>query len=457
MKISPVTLFPDLYVPFMQTSLIRRAQEKGLITSEVVSMLSVCAAKERVDAPTFGHGPGMLIRPEVIERIVEQQEARLGKAFKVFFSPHGKKLTQPLLKELYQKIMKRCGGHLMTIAARYEGIDARAEEFYADEIISVGDFVLMGGDLPAMVFIEGLLRLVPGVIGDEQSVAEESFSGAFVDYPHYTAPVEWKNMKVPDVLRSGDHAVIAAWRQLEAVKRTVAYHFDWVRSQKLTKKEKKLVHDVMPNHYVALMHTGVLRSDNIPCSESADGTTREGTTSVTSIDIHDLARSAKTYGIDHYFVVTPLIDQQKIVGRLLDFWQEGAGVTYREDRHEALKQVSCVIDLEAVIAAIEQKEGKKPVIIVTSAHRTMSNCSATERAVAETKNITYYDQERVWAQQRPVLILFGTGNGLGPSVMERADYVLVPIEGFTNFNHLSVRSAAVIILDRWLGMQRINI
>jgi tRNA (guanine37-N1)-methyltransferase len=446
MKISLVTLFPDLYNPFLQTSLIRRAQEKGLISSEVVSMLKSCAPKERVDAPTFGHGPGMLIRPEVIERVVEEQEKKSGPAYKIFFSPHGKKLTQPLLKELYAKILRKTGdtesggGHVMTIAARYEGIDARAEDIYADEIISLGDFVLMGGDLPAMVLLEGLLRLVPGVIGTEQSVEEESFSGPFVDYPHYTAPVEWKGLKVPDVIRSGDHAAIAAWRQQEAVKRTVAHHFDWVRSQALTPVEKKLVLDEISPHYVALMHTGVMVA-----SETG---ARQGTTSVTSIDIHDIARSAKTYGIEHYFVVTSLEDQQKIVDRLLEFWQEGAGVTYREDRHEALKSVSYEANLDAVIEIIEKKEGKKPIIIVTSAQEQIG------KVVAENKNITYYDQERVWAHRRPILILFGTGNGLAPSIMERADYVLVPVEGFTTFNHLSVRSAAAIILDRWLGIQK---
>ena len=433
MKISLATIFPDLYKPFLHASLIGRAQENGLITYDLVNMLNLCSPKERIDGPTFGHGPGMLIRPEVIGRVVESQEEKSGPAFKIFFSPHGKKLTQPLLKELYKKILER-GGHIMTIAARYEGIDARAEEVYADEIVSIGDFVLMGGDLPAMILLEGLLRLLPGVIGTEQSVTEESFSGSFVDYPHYTAPVEWKGMKVPDVLRSGNHAAIAAWRQQKSVNRTIFHHFGWVRSQELTNKERKLVYEAIPEHYAALMHTDVVVSDG----------NRVGTTSVTSIDIHDLARSTKTFGIDHYFVVTPLEDQQKIVGKLLEFWQEGAGVTYREDRHEALKQVSCVPTLDAVIAKIEEKEKKKPIIVVTSA----------APKVAKEKIITYYDQERVWAHQRPVLILFGTGNGLAQSIMEQADYVLLPIEGFSDFNHLSVRSAAAIVLDRWLGIQR---
>lgn len=430
MKISIVTLFPELYTPFLQTSLLRRADEKGVVKFDVASMLDVCAPKERVDAPTFGHGPGMLIRPEVVERAVEAQEHKHGAAFKIFFSPHGKKITQPMLQALYARIQEK-GGHCMTIAARYEGIDARAEEYYADEVLSIGDFVLMGGDLPAMMFLEGLLRFCPGVVGREESVHEDSFTGPFVDHPHYAAPVEWKGIKVPDVIRSGDHAALASWRQNMAVERTVLHHFDWVRSHATTMGERALVRKALPHHYVALMHTGIVMADN----ES------EGTTSVTSIDIHDLARSTKTYGIEHYFVVTPLDDQKKIVGRLLEFWQEGAGVTYREHRHEALRSVSCVDSLAQVVEDIERREGKKPIIVATSA-----------KEVAQEKNITYYDQERVWAEKRPILIIFGTGNGLGPSILNQCDYVLMPLEGFCAFNHLSVRSAAAIVLDRWLGI-----
>ena len=430
MKISLVTLFPELYGPFLQTSLVKRAQEKGYVTADVLSLLQVCEPKERVDGPTCGHGPGMLIRPEVIERAVELQELKHGPAFKIFFSPHGQKLTQPLLKSLYAKIQEK-GGHCMMFAARYEGIDVRAEEYYADAVVSVGDFVLMGGDLPALMFAEGILRFVPGIIAREESVEEDSFSGPFVDYPHYTAPVEWKGLKVPEVVRSGDHKALATWRKQMSYERTVFHHFNWLRSWLLKKEERVLVQKIMPAHYVALLHSNVTLSDGAS----------EGNSSVTSIDVHDLARSTKTFGIQHYFVVTELIDQQKIVNRLLTFWQAGPGVTYREQRHEALQNVSCVESLQKVIEAIEQKEKQRPLIIATSA-----------KGVAQEKNITYYDQERVWAHGRPVLILFGTANGIGASVLHQCDYVLVPIEGFSSYNHLSVRSAAAIVLDRWLGI-----
>ena len=148
---------------------------------------------------------------EVIERAVDAQEHAHGKAFKIFFSPSGRRLDQDLLKKLLQSIEEK--EHLMLLPARYEGMDSRVEEHYADEIISAGDFVVMGGDLPAMLLMEGLLRLIPGVVGKAESVEQDSFFGPFVDHPHYTAPVVWKDLEVPEVLRSGNHAFIAQWRE----------------------------------------------------------------------------------------------------------------------------------------------------------------------------------------------------------------------------------------------------
>lgn len=433
MKISILTLFPELYRPFLETSLLQRAQERGDVEFDVSSLFSFCEPKERADGPTFGHGPGLLIRPEVVERAVVAREAHAGKAYKIFFSPQGRTLDQAYLKEIYALIAER-GGHCMLLPARYEGMDARVEEEYADAVVSIGDYVLMGGDLPAMVFLEGLLRFVPGVVGKQESVEQDSFSGAFVDYPHYTAPVVWKGRTVPEVLRSGNHAAQEEWRDERAAEMTVKNHFSWLRSSPLTDGEMSSAARFIPPHYVALMHTGVI----IPREH---GAVAEGTSSVTSIDIHDIARSARSYGLKNYFVVTPLEDQQKIVEKLLSFWQEGAGVGYNPSRHEAVMRARHAKDLDAVIAEIEQNEGVRPIIIGTSA-----------KPLAHQRIITYHEQEMVWREKRPVLILFGTAQGLGSTVMAQCDYVLCPIRGFSRFNHLSVRSAAAIVFDRWLGI-----
>ncbi len=428
MNISILSVFEELYTPFLQTSLIRRAQEQDIVHINVDSLFSFVKPKERIDAPIVGPGAGMLIRPEVVEKAIEAKEHTYGKAFKIFFSPQGKKLNQRLLNVIVDKAQKM--GHIMLLPARYEGMDARVEEHYADELISVGDFVLMGGDMPAMMFLEGLLRLIPGVVGKQESVEEESFTGPFVDYPHYAAPIEWKGMKVPDILRSGDHAKIHAWRMNQAAQRTVLGHFDWLRSSHMTDEQKKLAGAHIPSHYVALMHTDVLLGKE----------KRVGTTSVTSIDIHDIARSAKTYGVNNFFIVTPLIDQQKIIQRLLDFWLT-EGIEYNKQRYEAIKQIRITAQLDEVISQIEQLEGTRPVLVATSA-----------REVKHTNCISFYDQAKVWPLGRPVLLLFGTGQGLSPAVIERCDFMLLPAHGFSDFNHLSVRSAAAVVLDRWLGI-----
>lgn len=430
MKITIVSVFKDLYTPFLQTSLVKRAQEAGVVSITTTDFFDAVAPKERIDAPTFGPGAGMLIKPLVVQKMIDEAERKDGAAFKIFFSPQGKKLTQPLLKTIAQKAQQK--GHLMLLPARYEGMDARVEQKYADEIISVGDFVLMGGDLPAMMLIEGLLRFVPGVVGKQESVEQDSFTGPFVDYPEYTEPVDWQGMTVPEIVRSGNHKAIEQWRRSQAIEATVKNHFAWVRSQPLSSVDKKDIATHIPSHYAALMHDEVLLGPDRGI----------GTSSVMSIDIHDISRSSATYGIKEFFVVTPLIDQQKVVEHFLSFWKEGAGVLYNKNRHEAVSNASVLPSLDEAIAAITKKEGKAPLVIATSA-----------RHEAGKAPITYGDQQEVWRHDRPVLFIFGTAQGLSPEVIARCDYLLDPILGFTPFNHLSVRSAAAIVFDRWLGIQ----
>lgn len=433
MNISIVTLFPDLYKPFLATSLVGKAQEHGHTTITTLNMFSLVEPKERIDSPTFGHGAGMLIKPEIVEKAVTQQEKIYGPAYKIFFSPAGKKLDQNLLHEIYQAGMQK--KHIMLLPARYEGMDTRVEQEYADCIVSIGDYVLMGGDLPAMVLLEGLLRFVPGVIGKQSSVEHDSFSGAFVDNPEYTSPVVWKGHEVPEVIRSGDHKKIEVWQKHQAAKKTVLCHFQWLRNHVSNNDDIAITSNYIPHHYAILMHDQV----NLP-NETI------GTSSVTSIDIHDIARSATTYGIKKYFLVTPLADQQKIIAKLLNFWQTNIGIEYNNNRHEALKNVVLVSTIDEAIDNIKQSESAEPLLVATAAKRYMHSA-----------RITYYDQELVWAKDRPIAFIFGTARGLSSPLLEKCDYLLEPIEGFSKFNHLSVRSAVAIVFDRWLGINRVKI
>lgn len=426
MNISIVSLFPRIYDQFLTTSLVQRAQEQAGVAISVSDLFSFCATKERVDGHTFGPGSGMVIRPEVVERAVDARQAEAGPAYKVFFSPHGETLTQPLLEQMYHEI--QAYQHMALFPARYEGMDSRIEQVYADRVISIGTYVLMGGDLPAMVLLEALLRYVPGVVGKESSVQHESFMGPFVDYPAYTRPVTWQGITVPDVLRSGDHRAIQAWRMEQAVQRTVTRHFSWLAMHQLTSDQKAVVRRHIPPHYIVLMHTDV---------ELPDG--RVGETSVTSIDMHDIARSARTYGVEQVFIVTPLVDQQKIAHRLLEYWQE-SGAEQNVNRHDALARVTVAESLDSVISKIQEVYAH-PCFIATTAR------------AHDTNTITYYDQDTVWQQHDAVVCLLGTARGLSAHVRDRCTYTLDPVVGLTTFNHLSVRSAAAVILDRWLGVR----
>jgi tRNA (guanine37-N1)-methyltransferase len=428
MKVSVLSVFPHLYKDFLKTSLIGRSQEKGTVSFDVAGFSDFCKPKERLDAPTVGHGSGMAIRPEVVQRAVDGLEAKHGKAYRIFLTPQGKKLDQDKVKQLATVFDQE--EHVMLVAGRYEGIDSRAQEQYADLEVSIGDYILMGGDLPVMVLLESVLRYVPGVVGKAESVEKDSFSGPFVDFPTYTTPPrEWEGKAVPEILLSGNHAEIEEWRQEVSASWSVREHFAWLRSHCKQKEDRQRAARHIPPHYAALLHDEVIIQQG-----------EVGTSSVTSLDVHDIARSGKTYGIKEYFMVTPLEDQQKIVGKILDFWKE-AGIDYNKQRHEAVKIVSLAHSLDQVVKEIEKKEGKKPLVVGTSA-----------RSVGHAELISYKDQAKVWSEERPVLFVFGTAKGLAPQVLERCDYLLLPIEGFSDFNHLSVRSAIAIIYDRWLGI-----
>lgn len=428
MNISIATLFADFYKPFLNISLVRRAIENGNVSIDLKNLFDFVEPKKRIDSPTFGPGAGMLIRPDVIQKVVEAQEAKYGPAFKIFFSPQGKKLDQALLRKISQ--LTKVKEHVLLLPARYEGMDARVEECYSDCTISIGDFVLMGGDLPAMMFLEGFLRLIPGVVSKEESVMQESFSGPFIDYPEYTDPVKWCGYEVPEIIRSGNHEKIRIWRRNEAIKKSIFHHFKWVRTHIKNDIDIKEASEVIPPHYVVLMHSDVLLEGG-----------RVGTSSVTSIDIHDIARSARTFGLRKFFIVTPLIDQQKIINKFLNFWINEKGISYNLSRYEAIKNVVLKYSIDEVIEQVKNETGKSPLLIATTARKEEGKTY-----------IAYDEQEKIWSLQRPILIVLGTARGLAQTFFDKCDYILEPISGFSFFNHLSVRSAAAIIFDRWLGI-----
>lgn len=213
MKIDVLTLFPAMFAGPLDESIVQRARTNGALELTVHNLRDYTHDRHKtVDDRPFGGGPGMLLKPEPIFEAVEnlgREKTRV-----ILLSPAGRKFNQAIARELAPQ------EHLLLICGSYEGFDERIREHLADDDLSIGDYVLTNGALPAMVIIDAVTRLLPGVLGDDESSLDESFSRELLEYPHYTRPADFRGMKVPDVLLSGNHAEIARWRVEQARKRT---------------------------------------------------------------------------------------------------------------------------------------------------------------------------------------------------------------------------------------------
>ena len=217
MRIDIITIFPKMFKAVLNESIIRRAQNKGKVKIYIHNLRDYsCDKHKKVDDRPFGGGSGMVMRPQPIFRAVEDIKAKVKtkKAKVILLCPQGEKLNQKVAKRLAKY------NHLILICGHYEGIDERVRQHLVDEEISIGEYVLTGGELPAMVLVDCIVRLMPGVLGDKNSLNFESFKGNLLEYPQYTRPAKFKDMSVPSILLSGDHKKIQFWRTKEALKRT---------------------------------------------------------------------------------------------------------------------------------------------------------------------------------------------------------------------------------------------
>jgi tRNA (guanine37-N1)-methyltransferase len=217
-RIEVVTLFPEMIEAVMRHGVTGRAVTRGLLSVGTENpRRHTSDVHQTVDDRPYGGGPGMVMKPEPLCAAIGAAAARLpAGSLRIALTPQGQVLDQALLRELRQ------ASGLVLVAGRYEGIDERVIESAIDREISIGDYVLSGGELPALVVIDALARLLPGALGDERSNVEESFSEGLLDWPHYTRPEEFQGRRVPAVLLSGDHAAIARWRHEQALQRTRA-------------------------------------------------------------------------------------------------------------------------------------------------------------------------------------------------------------------------------------------
>jgi tRNA (guanine37-N1)-methyltransferase len=222
MRIDVLTLFPEMFESAMGYSIPKRAQDKGLLQLHLTNIRSFAKGSyNKVDDTPYGGGPGMVMKPDPMFACYEHVEKLSEtKPRTIILTPQGKPLNQKLVRELSNE--KR----LILISGRYEGFDERIITGLDAEQISVGDYVLSGGELGAMVIIDAVSRLLKGALGDDESVTEESFSDGLLEYPHYTRPEEFRGMKVPEILLSGDHKKIAEWRKQQSIERTKKYRPD---------------------------------------------------------------------------------------------------------------------------------------------------------------------------------------------------------------------------------------
>ena len=229
MKFDVLTLFPEMFEPLKQ-SIIKRAVEKNLIDINLINIRDFSEDKHnKVDDNPYGGGAGMLMKPDVVDRAYNSIKSENAKV--IYLTPQGKTLNQRIVRDLSKQ------EHLILLCGHYEGIDQRVLDKIVDEEISIGDYVLTGGELPAMVLIDSVSRYVDGVLSDE-STDEESFSNGLLEYPQYTRPEIFDNVKVPDVLISGHHENIRKWRRERSLENTFKKRPEMLENIELTDKEK---------------------------------------------------------------------------------------------------------------------------------------------------------------------------------------------------------------------------
>ncbi len=417
-----ITLFPGMFSSPLGHSILKKAQEKEKVSIRLVDLRDYATDRHRVtDDYPYGGGQGMVMKPEPLIAAIEDVRKSSTRPRVILLTPQGRVFSQAEAARLAQD------SEIVLICGRYEGIDERVKSFIDDEL-SIGDYTLSGGELAAMVVIDAVTRLIPGVLGNAESAQEESFSNGLLEFPQYTRPEEFRGMKVPEVLLSGDHERIKNWRREASLKLTRERRPDLFRKAPLTQEERERYGDSPARLYAALLHYPVF-----------DKNGKVVTAAVTNMDIHDIARSARTYGVKGFYVVTPVRSLQKLVLKIMTHWQQGYGSQYNQTRKEALALVRLKDTLDDVILELERECGSKPLVVVTTARSGEKRTSFTEM------------REMLRKENKPLLLLFGTGWGLTETILAQSDYILEAVQGRTDYNHLSVRSAAAIILDRLLG------
>lgn len=425
MQIDIITIFPEYFESPFKIGLLGKALKKGLLKIKIYNLRDFTEDKHKViDDEPFGGGEGMVFKPEPLYKAITYIKGIDPSAWIIYLSPQGEVLNQKIAERLSKK------KHLVLLCGRYEGIDERIRANFIDEEISIGDYVVFGGEVASLVLIETIARLIPGVVGKKDSVEKESFSAGLLKYPCYTRPRDFMGYKVPDILLSGNHAEIEKYRRKQSLEITLRRKPYLFKEIELSEEDKKIIAELLKiqRFYIFLVHYPVLNKNGEKIASA-----------IANFDLHDLSRLARTYGLKGVYIIQPLEDQRKLAEELIDYWLTKKGAQYNPLRKEAIKLIKIFETLDSAILEVESIEGERPILLGTDA--------SPKRKYVKCEEI----RNLLW--EKPLALVLGTAWGLCDEVLDRCDYFLEPIWGrLDTYNHLSVRSAASIFIDRILGI-----
>ena len=426
MHIHIVTLFPEFFQSPLRCGLLGKAIEEGIIAVHLHNPRKFTSdAHQSVDDRPYGGGPGMvMLLDPLVQTLEEIDRQNNGESKTLLMAASGYRFNQQMACSLAKE------ESITIICGRYEGVDARLTELFPISPISIGSYVLNGGETAALGVLEAVSRLLPGFMGHDESGDDESYSHGLLEYPHYTRPPEYRGLKVPEILTSGNHAMISRWRRAKSLEATWKMQPEMLKENFFDQQDifilKQLPRKRLGrNLFVALVHYPVL-----------DREKKSVAVSLTNLDIHDIARCSCSYGMGGAFIVTPLTDQKRLLDEIITHWTSGAGGQSNPHRAMAFESIIPVNCVEEAVEEISQICGQPPYLLASS---------------AQGPGDVSFTEVRRFLGQRPVLLLLGTSQGLSPLVLKQCQGMLPPLRYLDSYNHLSVRMAGAIIIDRILG------
>ncbi len=439
MRFHCITLFPEFFASPMACALMGKGVEKGVVSLDTVNPRDfVTSNYKAVDDRPYGGGPGMVMQLEPLLQSIDSINEAGNTGPILMCTPRGRPFNQALARQLAKE------EDLTILCGRYEGVDARLPQLRPIIEVSIGDFVLSGGESAALCMMEAVARLLPGFMGKEESGDEESFSNGLWEYPHYTRPEAYQGLRVPEILQSGDHGAIAHWRRQESLRTTLERRPDLIQEAALDATDYAYLESLEQtpsriklgrNLHIIHVHSPVKLKGG-----------KTGTASLTTFDLHDMGRVSCCYGVSGVSVVTPLEDQQELAHRVLGHWTVGSGSQTNANRAQALSRVRVASSLEDALAEVATKTGMAPKVITTSAL-----AEAPKRYRKQWPAMMSFEEVRRWLYDAPVCLLLGAGHGLAPQAMCAAHGMLPPLRALDAYNHYPVRAAATAVLDRLLG------